>query len=155
MKLSWPNWHWIECLQLPEKKECVLCAKQNYPTVWADGFCRVILINDQNYPGYCRVDLISHKKEMSDLFDEEKLKLMRVVFKLESLINIFLKPDKINLASLGNITPHVHWHIIPRYFNDKHFPESIWSEKKRNAINKFSKVQELEFIKYVNNKLNP
>tara|TARA_B100000767_G_scaffold263319_1_gene276947 strand:+ start:653 stop:1081 length:429 start_codon:yes stop_codon:yes gene_type:complete len=142
-------------LQLPEKKECVLCAKQNYPTVWADGFCRVILINDQNYPGYCRVDLISHKKEMSDLFDEEKLKLMRVVFKLESLINIFLKPDKINLASLGNIIPHVHWHVIPRFKEDRHFPKSIWSESQRmSKFEDFEIFREKEFIKYLSVGLN-
>jgi diadenosine tetraphosphate (Ap4A) HIT family hydrolase len=142
-------------LQLPEKKECVLCAKQNYPTIWADGFCRVILINDQNYPGYCRVDLISHKKEMSDLFDEEKLKLMRVVFKLESLINIFLKPDKINLASLGNIIPHVHWHVIPRFKEDRHFPKSIWSESQRmSKFEDFEILREKEFIKYLSVGLN-
>ena len=142
-------------MQLPEKKECVLCAKQNYPTVWADGFCRVILINDQNYPGYCRVDLISHKKEMSDLFDEEKLKLMRVVFKLESLINIFLKPDKINLASLGNIIPHVHWHVIPRFKEDRHFPKSIWSESQRmSKFEDFEIFREKEFIKYLSVGLN-
>lgn len=142
-------------MQLPEKKECVLCAKQNYPTVWADGFCRVILINDQNYPGYCRVDLISHKKEMSDLFDEEKLKLMRVVFKLELLINIFLKPDKINLASLGNIIPHVHWHVIPRFKEDRHFPKSIWSELQRiSMFEDFEISREKEFIKYLSVGLN-
>tara|TARA_B100001173_G_scaffold258590_1_gene231292 strand:+ start:50 stop:478 length:429 start_codon:yes stop_codon:yes gene_type:complete len=142
-------------LQLPKKKECVLCAKQNYPTIWVDGFCRVILINDQNYPGYCRVDLISHKKEMSDLFDEEKLKLMRVVFKLESLINIFLKPDKINLASLGNIIPHVHWHVIPRFKEDRHFPKSIWSESKKiSKIEDFGISREKEFIEYLSVGLN-
>ena len=73
----------------PKKKECSLCNKQNYPIIWVDKFCRVILINDQNYPGYCRVDLISHKKEMADLLEDEKFNIMRVVFKLESLIKIF------------------------------------------------------------------
>jgi diadenosine tetraphosphate (Ap4A) HIT family hydrolase len=78
----------------------------------------------------------------------------RQVIKVEKFINIYLKPDKINLASLGNITPHVHWHIIPRYFNDKHFPESIWSEKKNSDINEFSEDEEKKFIDYLNNKLN-
>ena len=92
---------------------------------------------------------------MADLDEETRNEFMGVIFQTEKIIKEYLQPDKINLASLGNITPHLHWHIIPRYLSDNHFPDSIWSEKKRNAINKFSKVQELEFIKYVNNKLNP
>jgi diadenosine tetraphosphate (Ap4A) HIT family hydrolase len=79
---------------------------------------------------------------------------MGVIFQTEQIIKEYLHPDKINLASLGNITPHLHWHIIPRYFNDNHFPDSIWSKKKRSDTNEFSKDEEIEFIKYVNNKLS-
>jgi diadenosine tetraphosphate (Ap4A) HIT family hydrolase len=134
---------------------CALCSSQKYPIIWANNLLRIVLINDQNYRGYCRVDLINHVKEMADLDEETRNEFMGVIFQTEKIIKEYLQPDKINLASLGNITPHLHWHIIPRYLSDNHFPDSIWSEKKRNAINKFSKVQELEFIKYVNNKLNP
>ena len=134
---------------------CALCSSQKYPIIWANNLLRIVLINDQNYRGYCRVDLINHVKEMADLDEETRNEFMGVIFQTEKIIKEYLQPDKINLASLGNITPHLHWHIIPRYLSDNHFPDSIWSEKKRNAINKFSKVQELEFIKYVNIKLNP
>ena len=134
---------------------CALCSSHKYPIIWANDLLRIVLINDQNYRGYCRVDLINHVKEMADLDEETRNEFMGVIFQTEKIIKEYLQPDKINLASLGNITPHLHWHIIPRYLSDNHFPDSIWSEKKRNAINKFSKVQELEFIKYVNNKLNP
>ena len=133
---------------------CVLCSSQKYPIIWANNLLRIVLINDQNYRGYCRVDLINHIKEMTDLDEETRHEFMGVIFQTEKIIKEYLQPDKINLASLGNITPHLHWHIIPRYLSDNHFPDSIWSEKKRNAINKFSKVQELKFIKHVNNKLN-
>ena len=46
-------------------------------------------------------------------------------------IKIFYKPDKINLACLGNLTPHIHWHVIPRFYDDNHFPGSIWSQQKK------------------------
>ena len=137
-----------------KSNNCALCSSQKYPVIWANDLFRILLINDENYPGYCRVDLINHVKEMADLDEEIRNKFMVVIFQMEKIIKEYLQPDKINLASLGNITPHLHWHIIPRYFSDNHFPDSIWGEKKRNDINKFSKVQELEFIKYVNNKLN-
>ena len=133
---------------------CVLCSSQKYPIIWRNDLLRIILINDQNYRGYCRVDLINHIKEMSDLDEAIRNEFMGVIFQMEKIVKEYLQPDKINLASLGNITPHLHWHIIPRYLSDNHFPDSIWSEKKRNDINKFSKVQELKFIKHVNNKLN-
>ena len=133
---------------------CVLCSSQKYPIIWRNDLLRIILINDQNYRGYCRVDLINHIKEMSDLDEAIRNEFMGVIFQMEKIVKEYLQPDKINLASLGNITPHLHWHIIPRYLSDNHFPDSIWSEKKRNNINKFSKVQELKFIKHVNNKLN-
>ena len=133
---------------------CDLCSSQKYPIIWANDLLRIVLINDQNYRGYCRVDLINHIKEMSDLDEAIRNEFMGVIFQMEKIVKEYLQPDKINLASLGNITPHLHWHIIPRYLSDNHFPDSIWSEKKRNDINKFSKVQELEFIKYVKDKLN-
>ena len=33
-----------------------------------------------------------------------------------------MQADKMNLASLGNMTPHVHWHVVPRFRDDRHFP---------------------------------
>ena len=133
---------------------CVLCSSQKYPIIWRNDLLRIILINDQNYRGYCRVDLINHIKEMSDLDEATRNEFMGVIFQMENIVKEYLQPDKINLASLGNITPHLHWHIIPRYFSDNHFPDSIWSKKRRNEINKFSKIQEFEFIKHINEKLN-
>jgi diadenosine tetraphosphate (Ap4A) HIT family hydrolase len=38
-----------------------------------------------------------------------------------------------NLASLGNMTPHVHWHVIPRFEDDRHYPGPIWAAPKRAA----------------------
>ncbi|HXN14887.1 MAG TPA: HIT domain-containing protein, partial [Usitatibacter sp.] len=40
-------------------------------------------------------------------------------------------PDKMNLASLGNMVAHVHWHVVPRYRDDRHFPKPIWSTPQR------------------------
>jgi diadenosine tetraphosphate (Ap4A) HIT family hydrolase len=56
---------------------------------------------------------------------------MRVVFAVEAVLRENLQPVKINLATLGNQTPHLHWHVIPRFSDDAHFPNSIWSERVR------------------------
>jgi diadenosine tetraphosphate (Ap4A) HIT family hydrolase len=110
---------------------CPLCAPSQKPILWQDNFCRVVLLNDDDYPAYCRVELIEHIKEMTDLSPSNRARTMKVVFAVETAIREVMHPDKINLASLGNKTPHVHWHIIPRFKNDKHFPNSHWAEAMR------------------------
>ena len=60
--------------------------------------------------------------------------MMKVVFAVETAMREVIAPDKINLASLGNKTPHVHWHVIPRFADDKHFPNSHWGEPRNDAL---------------------
>ena len=52
---------------------------------------------------------------------------MVLVFAVEGVIRDVMQPDKINLAALGNMVPHIHWHVIPRYKDDAYFPGSVWS----------------------------
>jgi diadenosine tetraphosphate (Ap4A) HIT family hydrolase len=54
-----------------------------------------------------------------------------VVFEVEAALRELLQPQKINLASLGNLTPHLHWHVIPRFVDDPHFPLPIWGAQQR------------------------
>jgi diadenosine tetraphosphate (Ap4A) HIT family hydrolase len=56
---------------------------------------------------------------------------MRVVFAVEAALRGLMRPDKINLASLGNLVPHLHWHVIPRFGDDPHFPAPIWAAPRR------------------------
>ena len=106
---------------------CPLCSPAaDIEILWQDDFCRVVLLNDADYPAYCRVELIAHVKEMTDLAPEHRARMMKIVFAVEAAMREVVKPDKINLASLGNKTPHVHWHVIPRFEKDKHFPNSHW-----------------------------
>lgn len=112
---------------------CELCETTGGELLWQDAFCRVILVDDRDYPGFCRVIWHEHIKEMSDLTAVQQNRLMRVVFAVESALRDTLKPEKINLASLGNVVPHLHWHVIPRFRNDKHFPNPIWGEAQRES----------------------
>lgn len=109
-------------------KNCPLCQPSSHEILWQDDFCRVVLLNDADYPAYCRVELLTHVKEMTDLATAERARTMQVVFAVETAIREVIQPDKINLASLGNKTPHMHWHVIPRFTHDRHFPNSHWGE---------------------------
>ena len=102
--------------------------------MWQDEFCHVVRIDDMDYPGFCRVILNRHLSEMSDLAPAERTRLMVVVFTVEETVRNIMQPDKINLASLGNKTPHLHWHVIPRFKRDRHFPEPIWGVTQRETM---------------------
>jgi diadenosine tetraphosphate (Ap4A) HIT family hydrolase len=73
----------------------------------------------------------AHAREMTDLAPADRTRLMETVFAVESALREVMQPLKINLASLGNMVPHVHWHVIPRYEGDAHFPQPIWSARRR------------------------
>lgn len=112
---------------------CDLCDSAGGEVLWQDDLCRVVLVGDADYPGFCRVILKRHVAEMTDLAVAERERLMHVVFATEAAVREILQPDKVNLASLGNVVPHLHWHVIPRFRNDRHFPNPIWGQAQRAA----------------------
>jgi len=105
---------------------CELCDTKGGTPLWHDARCRVVLVDEAGYPGFCRVIWHAHIKEMTDLAEADRAHLMHMVFVVEKALRELLQPDKVNLASLGNAVPHLHWHVIPRYCDDSHFPNPIW-----------------------------
>jgi diadenosine tetraphosphate (Ap4A) HIT family hydrolase len=93
---------------------------------------RVVLIDDDNYPGFCRVIWQGHVKEVTDLPELDRMLLMDVLWQVEQVVREVMQPEKINLASFGNMVPHLHWHVIPRYTDDVHFPQPVWGQAQRS-----------------------
>jgi diadenosine tetraphosphate (Ap4A) HIT family hydrolase len=112
---------------------CPLCDAPGGSLLWQDDFCRVVLADEPAYPGFLRVILNAHVKEMTDLPAPDRQALMRVVFAAEGALREAMAPDKINLASLGNVVPHLHWHAIPRFVDDPHFPNAVWGARQRDT----------------------
>jgi diadenosine tetraphosphate (Ap4A) HIT family hydrolase len=109
---------------------CELC-ELAAPTVYRDNKLAVIMVDDPGYPGFCRVVWNDHVKEMSDLTPAERQLLNDAVYRVEAALREVLAPAKVNLASLGNVVPHLHWHVIPRFADDAHFPNPVWAEAVR------------------------
>jgi len=126
---------------------CELCSQDRGEVLWQDAACRVVLVPDPDYAGYCRVIWRMHVREMTDLVQAERQHCMRVVCAVEQALRTVLKPHKINLASFGNMAPHLHWHVIPRFEDDPHFPNSVWGARqrqgrpRRNAADTTSKLR--------------
>jgi len=92
-----------------------------------------VLVDDAQYPGFCRVIWNAHVAEMTDLKPEERSVLMKAVCQVESALRVVMQAEKINLASLGNMVPHLHWHLIPRFSDDAHFPNPVWAAAQRQT----------------------
>ncbi|MBI3729023.1 MAG: HIT family protein [Burkholderiales bacterium] len=112
---------------------CELCDASAGDVIVSTDQLRIILVDDANYPGFCRVIWNAHVKEMTDLSEADRSVFMQAVWKLEAAIRAVMQPHKMNVASLGNMVPHLHWHLIPRYTDDAHFPNPIWAAARSDA----------------------
>ena len=101
--------------------------------VLANEWLRVVLVDDPDFPGFARVIWNDHVREMTDLDPSARNRLLETALAVERAQREVLKPAKINLASLGNVTPHLHWHVIPRFSDDSHFPQPVWGPRQRSV----------------------
>lgn len=107
--------------------DCPLCQSNAEDVLWRSSQLRVIAVNDSDHPGFTRVIWNDHVSEMTELGPQQRHELMQAVWAVERVQRQILQPDKVNLAALGNVVPHLHWHVIPRWTVDTHFPEPIWA----------------------------
>jgi diadenosine tetraphosphate (Ap4A) HIT family hydrolase len=112
---------------------CVFCDSEGGSVLWRDASLRVVLADEPGYPGFCRVIWNAHVAEFSELDAPSRAHLMETVAAVERAVRRVMKPGKINLASLGNQVPHLHWHVIPRYADDAHFPKPVWASAERDV----------------------
>jgi diadenosine tetraphosphate (Ap4A) HIT family hydrolase len=92
------------------------------------------------------------KKEFSHCSREEKNEIFRALDIVEKYMIEYYNPTKINIASFGNMLPHVHWHIMARFENDSYFPEPMWGVKKRESILKLPSFE--DFLETIIKKLS-
>ncbi len=112
---------------------CALCRDDGGEVLWRDADHRVVFVDEPSFPGFVRVVLDAHVAEFGDLAPAARGRLMNVVAFAERAVRDTVRPDKVNLASLGNLVPHVHWHVIPRWRSDRNFPDSIWAHPRREG----------------------
>jgi diadenosine tetraphosphate (Ap4A) HIT family hydrolase len=119
-----------------------LCAASGGELIWRGEQARVVWVHDDSHPAFLRVIWNHHVQEMTDLSAAERAYLMDLVFRVEQFLRRTLRPEKINLASLGNVVPHLHWHVIPRFADDPHFPKPVWAEAVRPRLHPLDNPQQ-------------
>ena len=87
---------------------------------------RVFLKNNADYPWLILVPRLNNIEEIDQLSQQSRYLLINEISQLSALARAYFKPDKLNVAALGNIVPQLHIHIIARFTHDKLWPHSIW-----------------------------
>lgn len=112
-------------------KGCPLCESDGGELVFRNPQLRIIQANEPDFPAFYRVVWNRHVAEWSDLLPAERESCMNAVVAVEQILRSELQPCKINLAALGNVVPHLHWHVTARFEWDSHYPASIWGASRR------------------------
>ena len=113
---------------------CPLCDAAGGHVVFQGGKFRVVRAEeDPAVPAFYRVVWNEHVSEFSDLSPADRALCMDAVVRVERVLRERLAPTKINLAALGNMVPHLHWHVIARFDWDSRFPAPVWSPAQREA----------------------
>lgn len=110
---------------------CPLCGAAGGRVVVETPQWRVVHAQEQGFPAFYRVIWQDHVREFSDLAPAARQACMEVVVGVEQALRKHLQPIKVNVASLGNAVPHLHWHVIARFDWDSHFPGAVWAAAQR------------------------
>ncbi len=127
----------LPCAAAGKHCDCPMCSR------WVDEpdlrvaeleYTYVLLNRDQFFTGYCFVVAKEHITELFHLDRAVRTVVMDEVTAVAAAIAAVFKPDKINYELLGNMVPHMHWHVVPRFRSDPLWPRPIWSEPHQEVI---------------------
>ncbi len=106
-----------------------------HPQLAADCFvvgdlplCRVLLLNDSQYPWLILVPRIAGLRELCELDAEQRRQYSRESDRAAGILNTVFGAEKLNIAALGNMVPQLHIHHIARYANDPCWPKPVWGQ---------------------------
>jgi diadenosine tetraphosphate (Ap4A) HIT family hydrolase len=112
---------------------CPLCDAAGGDLVFSGEALRVVRTDEGGFPAFYRVIWNAHVAEFSDLAPAQRALCLDAVVAVEQALRRHLHPAKVNLASLGNVVAHLHWHVVARFEWDSHFPAPVWAAPQRAA----------------------
>ena len=111
--------------------DCIMCRRwQDEPDLRIIELeqCYVQLNRDQFFRGYTLVFSRAHVTELFHLDQGVRQQVIEEVNRVAVALNQVYRPTKMNYELLGNMVPHMHWHLVPRFSDDPLWPRPIWSE---------------------------
>lgn len=92
------------------------------------------LFLNQYYLGRCLIKLNRHVEDVNKIDKEEQKEIFeKIMPELKEALDSLFEPDLYNYATLGNDCRHLHFHVIPRYaeereFNGKTYVDENWNQ---------------------------
>ena len=111
---------------------CPLCDEAGGRVVLQAPRWRLVHAPEPGLPAFYRLVWQEHVKEFSQLAAADRTACVDALVAIEQAMLRHLQPDKVNLATLGNAVPHLHWHVIARFAWDTHFPGAVWAAAQRS-----------------------
>ena len=90
------------------------------------GLCRVLLMNDSNFPWLVLVPARPGLKDFHDLAPADHGPAMAEIGRASRALDLAFRPHKLNVAALGNVVPQLHIHVVARFTHDAAWPRPIW-----------------------------
>ncbi len=91
------------------------------------------LFDDARFPWFVLVPRIAGARELIDLDESDQRTLLAEINRVGRVLESGLRPDKLNVAALGNVVPQLHVHVIARFTNDAAWPHPVWGRGDRVA----------------------
>ena len=95
--------------------------------------CELRLMDDARFPWLVLVPRIAGARELLDLDDGDQRALLAEINLVGRAIETLWRPDKLNIAALGNVVPQLHVHVIARFTSDPAWPQPVWGRGERIA----------------------
>ena len=94
---------------------------------------QLLLMDDARFPWLILVPRIAGARELIDLDEGDQRTLLGELNLVGRALETLLRPDKLNVAALGNVVPQLHVHLIARFEGDSAWPQPIWGVGDRMA----------------------
>jgi len=114
-------------------EECPLCAPRpesndHWDLIATLSVSSLYLAKNQTYRGQCQLVFDPrHAARLDQLTSDEYAAFTADLFLAQNAVARTVAVDHMNVESLGNVVPHLHWHIVPRYVNDARWGLPIWT----------------------------
>jgi diadenosine tetraphosphate (Ap4A) HIT family hydrolase len=111
----------------------------------------VLLMNDANYPWLILVPQRPGLRDLHDLVPPDLLRLSAEIVRASNLLIALFpddhKPDKMNVAALGNQVPQLHVHVIARFTDDPAWPKPVWGAAPPQSYSEAALAQRLRRLR--------
>lgn len=105
---------------------------------------RVLLMDDARFPWLILVPRRAEVSEITDLAEADSAALWQEIRLACGVMQSLARPDKINVAALGNIVSQLHVHVVGRFRSDPAWPGPVWGFGSRTPYPLHARAQLIE-----------